>query len=57
MRMHGSHGPSSLDANEWRRILTQFGQQLMEISKTIAKFVRKLATEELNPELTEPYNA
>ena len=27
MRTHGSHGPSGLDANDWRRILTQFGQQ------------------------------
>ena len=25
MRTHGSHGPSGLDANEWRRILTHFG--------------------------------
>ena len=54
MRTHGSHGPSGLYANEWRRILTHFGQQSVEISKTIAK---KLATEELNPELMEPCNA
>ena len=26
MRTHGSHGPTGLDANEWRRILTHFGQ-------------------------------
>ena len=32
-------------------------QQSIEISKTIAKIAGKLATEELNPELTEPYNA
>ena len=57
MRTHGSHGPSGLDANEWRRILTHFGQQSVEISKTIAKIAKKLATEELNPELMEPYNA
>ena len=37
MRPHGSHGPSGLNANEWRRILTNFGQQSVEISKTIAK--------------------
>ena len=24
MRTHGSHGPSGLNANEWRRILTHF---------------------------------
>ena len=57
MRTHGSHGPSGLDAKEWRRILTHFGQQSVEISKTIAKIAKKLATEELNPELMEPYNA
>ena len=37
IRTHGSHGRSGLDANEWRRILTHFGQQSNEISKTIAK--------------------
>ena len=52
-----THGPSGLDANEWRRILTHFGQQSVEISKTIDKIAKKLATEELNPELMEPYNA
>ena len=57
MRTHGSHGPSGLDANEWRRILTHFGQQSVEISKTIAKIAKQLATEELNTELMEPYNA
>ena len=57
MRTHGSHGPSGLDANELRPILTQFGQQSVEISKTIAKIAKKLATKELNPELKEPYNA
>ena len=57
MRTHGSHGPSDLDANEWRRISTHFGQQSIEILKIIAKIARKLATEELNPELLEPYNA
>ena len=57
MRTHGSHGPSGFDANEWRRILTHFGQQLVGISKRIAKIAKKLATEELNPELMELYNA
>ena len=37
MRTHGAHGPSGLDANEWRRNLTHFGQQSVEISKTIVK--------------------
>ena len=57
MRTHRSHGTSGRDANGWRRILTHFGQQSVEISKTIAKNAKKLATEELNPELMEPHNA
>ena len=57
MRTHGSHGPSGVDENEWRRNLTYFGQQSVEISKTIAKIAKKLATEELNLELAEPYKA
>ena len=41
-RTHGSHGPSGLDANEWRRFLTHFGQQSVEILKTIAKIAKKI---------------
>ena len=57
MRRHGSHGPSGLDADEWSRILTHFGQQSVEILRTIAKIAKKLATEGLYLELTEPYRA
>ena len=57
MRRHGSHGLSGLDADEWSRSLTHFRQQSFEISRTIAKIAKKLATEELNSELTEPYRA
>ena len=58
MRTHGSHGPSGLDSNEWRRILTYVGQQQsVEVSKIIAKNAKKFTTEELNPELMESYNA
>ena len=57
MTTHGSHGPSALDANEWRRILTHFGQQSVEISKTLAKVAQKILTEILSHELLEPYNA
>ena len=57
MTILGSHGPSGLDANEWRRILTHFGQQSVEISKTLAKIAQKISTEELNHELLEPYRA
>ena len=37
MKTRGSHGPSGLDACEWRRILTQFNQTSIELCKTIAK--------------------
>ena len=56
-KLHGTHGPSDLDAYEWRRVLTHFGQQSVEISKTIAEIAKKLATKELNLELTELNNA
>ena len=35
---HGSHGLS--DVNEWRRILTHFGQQSVANSKTITKIAK-----------------
>ena len=57
MTTHGSHGPSGLNANEWRRILTLFGQQSVEISKTLAKIAQKISTELLTHVLLEPYNA
>ena len=57
MTTHGSHGPSGLDANEWRRILTHFGQQSVETSKTLAKIAQKILTEILSHELLEPDNA
>ena len=57
MTTHGSHGHSSLDANEWRRILRHFGQLSVEISKTLAKIAQKIMTEVISHELLEPYNA
>ena len=57
MTTHGSYGPSGLDANEWRRILTHFGQQSVEISKTLAKIAQKISIEILSHELLEPYSA
>ena len=57
MTTHGSHGPTGLDANEWRRILTHFGQQSVEISKTLAKIAQKISTKILShDELLEPFN-
>ena len=57
MTTHGSHGPSGLDGNEWRRILMHFDQQSDETSKTLAKIAQKISTEILSPELLEPFNA
>ena len=57
MTTNVSHGPSGLDSNEWRRILTHFGLQSVEISKTLAKIGQKISTEILSHELLEPYNA
>ena len=37
LKTHGSHGSSSLDACEWRRILTHFNQTSIELCKTIAE--------------------
>ena len=47
IRTPGTHGLSGLDANEWRRILTHFGQQSVEISEAIANTAKRLATKEL----------
>ena len=44
MKTHGSHGPSGLDANEWRRILTNFHQSSTELCKTIAILAHLIAT-------------
>ena len=54
MTTHGSHGPSSLDANEWRPMRMHFGQQSVEISKALAKTAQKSWIEILSPELLEP---
>ena len=53
---HGSHGSSGLDANEWRRILTHFGQQSGKYQRHKQKSWKRW-TEILNPDLLEPYNA
>ena len=36
LKTHGNHGPSGLDACEWRRILTHFNQTSIELCKTFA---------------------
>ena len=47
MKTHGSHGPSGLDANEWRRILTSFKSTSNDICKSLAKLTILIATHEL----------
>ena len=54
MKTHGSHGPSGLDANEWRRILTTFKSSSTDLCKTIARLAVKVATERLT--FLESYN-
>ena len=55
MATQGSHGPSSVDANDWRRWLSHFGQASTNLCKALAAFARRLATEQMH-DLT-PYNA
>ena len=44
LRTNGIHGPSGLDTDEWRRLLTNFDQSSGNLCRTIAEFARKLAT-------------
>ena len=44
---HGSHGPSSLDAKEWPRLLNSFKFSSTDLCKTIAKLAIRIATSHL----------
>ena len=55
MKTHGSHGPSGLDANDWRRLLTSFKLSSTDLCKTIAKLATRIATSHLTFLL--PYNS
>ena len=57
MKTNGSHGPSGLNADEWRRLLTVFKNSSLEICKTIASLARKIATTEIDQSFLAPYNA
>ena len=57
MATHGSHGPSGVDADDWRRWLSNFGQSSTNLCRTLASFARRLATEKVNEEVLRPYNA
>ena len=57
MKTHGSHGPSSVDANEWRRWMSNFSQSSTSLCRTVARLVVRIATEEIDNEALMPYNA
>ena len=48
MKTHGSQGPSGLDAQEWRRMLTSFKTSSNDLCKTVSKLAIRIATEELD---------
>ena len=53
----GSPGPSGLDANQWRKMLTGMEQSSVNLRKTCAKISRRIATETIAPSHLRPYNA
>ena len=57
MAAHGNHGPSGVDPDGWRRWLSHFGQSSTNLCRTLASFARRLATEKVNEEVLQPYNA
>ena len=54
MVTQGSHGLSGVDANDWGRWHSNFGQTSTYLCKALAAFARRVATEQME-ELT-PYN-
>ena len=54
---HGSHGTSGVDADDWRRWLSNFGQSSTNLCRTLASLARRLATEKVKEEVLPPYNA
>ena len=57
MKTHGSHGPSGVDANEWRRWMSNFSQSSTSLCRTVARLAVRIATEENDNEALIPYNA
>ena len=57
MKTHGSHGPSGVDANEWRRWMSNFSQSSTSLCRTVARLAVRIATEEIDNEALMPYNA
>ena len=44
MKTHGRSGPSGLDADDWRRLLSASGQTSTNLCMLVAKFAKRLAT-------------
>ena len=55
MVTQGSHGPSGVDANNWRMWLSRFCQASTNLCMALASLARKLATEQTQD--PTPYNA
>ena len=51
------HGPSGVNALEWRRYLTAFGSRSESLCRTKSKIAVRLATEEQDPTSLQAYNA
>ena len=51
----GSHEPSGVDINGWRRWLSHFGQASTNLCKALVAFAWRLATEQMQD--LSPYNA
>ena len=57
MKTHGSHGLSGVDGNKWRRWFSNFNQSSTSLCRTVAQIAVRIATEEIDSEFLEPYNA
>ena len=56
MKTHGSAGTSVLDADDWRRLLSAFGQTSTNLCKLVAKFAKSLATSRIPPDALIAHN-
>ena len=56
METHGSAGPSGLDADDWRSLLSAFGQTSTNLCKLGVKFAKRLATSIIPPDYLIAYN-
>ena len=56
MATHGSAGPSGLDANAWRQLLTGY-RPSQQLAEAIAGFARRISTELVDPVATAAYTS